>query len=139
MEGVNFFILGHHFPSTALVILCLFPWLYSLQQFVGHFFKAKSFIQCVGDACKGDVVLFRQKVYKRGQIMGKRTVAGRIVKESYGTSKQQHTFTVRQINHHYYFRKRDISYLFLLRLFLSSRSKSCGANHIKTSLHFTLC
>ncbi|KAK1433039.1 hypothetical protein QVD17_09945 [Tagetes erecta] len=52
-------------------------------------------INCTGDACKGDVVLFRQKVYKkRGHIVGKRTVAGRIVKESYGTSKQQHTFTV---------------------------------------------
>ena len=30
--------------------------------------------------------------------MGKRTVAGRIVKESYGASKQQHTFTVSYIN-----------------------------------------
>ncbi|KAI3785038.1 hypothetical protein L1987_44147 [Smallanthus sonchifolius] len=52
-------------------------------------------INCTGDACKGDVVLFRQKVYKKqGKIVGKRTVAGRIVKESYGTFKQQHTFTV---------------------------------------------
>ncbi|KAL8251105.1 hypothetical protein R6Q59_034798 [Mikania micrantha] len=60
------------------------------------FYPRSSFsINCTGDACKGDVVLFRQKVYKkRGQTMGKRTVAGRIVKESYGTSKQQHTFTV---------------------------------------------
>lgn len=86
--------------------------------------------------CKGDVVLFRQKVYqkccslgssflvffamkilflgpcyyflsgwfnlhrfhkasKRGRCAGKRTVAGRVVKESYGATKQQHTFTVR--------------------------------------------
>ncbi|KAM0032203.1 putative transcription regulator SAP family [Helianthus debilis subsp. tardiflorus] len=52
-------------------------------------------INCTGDACKGDVVLFRQKACKkRGNKVGKRTVAGRIVKESYGTSKQQHTFTV---------------------------------------------
>ncbi|KAL3646254.1 hypothetical protein CASFOL_011434 [Castilleja foliolosa] len=57
-------------------------------------------INCTGDVCKGDVVLFNQKVY---QILNKRTgnkslcrrtVAGRIVKESYGAAKQQHTFTV---------------------------------------------
>ncbi|KAI7750824.1 hypothetical protein M8C21_028086 [Ambrosia artemisiifolia] len=52
-------------------------------------------INCTGDACKGDVVLFRQEVHKKqGNIVGKRTVAGRIVNESYGQSKQQHTFTV---------------------------------------------
>ncbi|KAI8016174.1 putative serine protease EDA2 [Camellia lanceoleosa] len=42
------------------------------------------------DVCKGDVVLFTQKVYKK---FGKRTIAGRVVKESYGAAKQQHTFT----------------------------------------------
>ncbi|KAI3500495.1 hypothetical protein L1887_36317 [Cichorium endivia] len=58
-------------------------------------------INCTGDACKGDVVLFKQKIYNKfdkvvngRNIVGKRTVAGRIVKESYGASKQQHTFTV---------------------------------------------
>lgn len=30
-----------------------------------------------------------------GEQSGKRTIAGRIVKESYGAAKQQHTFTVR--------------------------------------------
>ncbi|KAK6923015.1 SAP domain, partial [Dillenia turbinata] len=55
---------------------------------------------CKGDVCKGDVVLFVQKVYKKfdkvtktGKLLGRRTVAGRVVKESYGASKQQHTFT----------------------------------------------
>ncbi|POO02759.1 SAP domain containing protein [Trema orientale] len=59
-------------------------------------------INCTGDVCKGDVVLFSQKVYERfdkvtrhGKVLGKRTVAGRVVKESYGAAKQQHTFTVR--------------------------------------------
>ncbi|RDX80620.1 Zinc finger CCCH domain-containing protein 62, partial [Mucuna pruriens] len=54
-----------------------------------------------GDVCMGDVVLFRQKVYEkfdkmtqRGKHLGNRTVAGRVVKESYGAAKQQHTFTV---------------------------------------------
>ncbi|PHT56927.1 hypothetical protein CQW23_05413 [Capsicum baccatum] len=57
-------------------------------------------INCTGDVCKGDVVLFTQKVYKNfdklrrgGKLLGKRTIAGRIVKESYGAAKQQHTFT----------------------------------------------
>lgn len=35
------------------------------------------------------------KVARSGRVLGKRTVAGRIVKESYGAAKQQHTFTVR--------------------------------------------
>ncbi|KAA8531723.1 hypothetical protein F0562_006560 [Nyssa sinensis] len=58
-------------------------------------------INCTGDACRGDVVLFTQKVYekfdkmtRKGNLQGKRTIAGRIVKESYGAAKQQHTFTV---------------------------------------------
>ncbi|KAK6914657.1 E3 ligase, CCCH-type zinc finger [Dillenia turbinata] len=61
------------------------------------------FINCKGDACMGDVVMFEQNVYEMfniksrsatGPPCGKRTVAGRIVKESYGTAKQQHTFTI---------------------------------------------
>lgn len=31
---------------------------------------------------------------RSGKIMGRRTVAGQVIKESYGTAKQQHTFTV---------------------------------------------
>ncbi|MBA0562523.1 hypothetical protein Golob_007560 [Gossypium lobatum] len=62
--------------------------------------RSSFFINCTGDVCKGDVVLFTQKVYKkfnkmtrRGKLLGKRTIAGRVVKESYGKAKQQHTFT----------------------------------------------
>nr|KYP50457.1 Zinc finger CCCH domain-containing protein 62 [Cajanus cajan] len=59
-------------------------------------------LNCKGDACTGDVVLFEQNVYEMfniasrsasGPPCGKRIVAGRIVKESYGAAKQQHTFT----------------------------------------------
>uniref|UniRef100_A0A0D3HD86 C3H1-type domain-containing protein n=1 Tax=Oryza barthii TaxID=65489 RepID=A0A0D3HD86_9ORYZ len=55
------------------------------------------------DSCKGDVVVFEQNIYKRkkgaprgvkGHLCGQRTNAGRIIKESYGTKKQQHTFTI---------------------------------------------
>ncbi|KAI3995380.1 hypothetical protein MKX01_040496 [Papaver californicum] len=58
---------------------------------------------CKGDACTGDVVIFEQNVYEMyniasrsatGPPCGTRTVAGRIVKESYGSAKQQHTFTI---------------------------------------------
>ncbi|XP_065867924.1 zinc finger CCCH domain-containing protein 62-like isoform X2 [Euphorbia lathyris] len=56
-----------------------------------------------GDACKGDVVMFEQNVYEMfsiasrsasGPPCGTRIVVGRIVKESYGAAKQQHTFTI---------------------------------------------
>ncbi|XP_019450075.1 PREDICTED: zinc finger CCCH domain-containing protein 62-like [Lupinus angustifolius] len=60
-------------------------------------------LNCKGDACTGDVVLFEQNVYEMfnlasrsasGPPCGIRIVAGRIVKESYGAAKQQHTFTI---------------------------------------------
>ncbi|KAK9142135.1 hypothetical protein Syun_011535 [Stephania yunnanensis] len=60
-------------------------------------------LNCKGDACNGDVVLFEQKVYEMynpasrsstAPPVGTRMVAGRIVKESYGAAKQQHTFTI---------------------------------------------
>ncbi|KAL6137394.1 hypothetical protein ACLB2K_062686 [Fragaria x ananassa] len=67
-------------------------------------YPASSFVlNCKGDACTGDVVMFEQNVYEmfdiasrsgRGPPCGTRTVAGRIVKESYGAAKQQHTFTI---------------------------------------------
>ncbi|XP_058088858.1 zinc finger CCCH domain-containing protein 62-like isoform X2 [Magnolia sinica] len=58
-------------------------------------------INCRGDVCNGDTVLFTQRVYRKFDVVtrgsnpiGKRTIAGRVVKESYGAAKQQHTFTV---------------------------------------------
>ncbi|GJT59429.1 zinc finger CCCH domain-containing protein 62-like protein [Tanacetum coccineum] len=67
-------------------------------------YPASSFVMnCKGDACTGDVVMFEQNVYEMfniasrsatGPPCGKRVVAGRIVKESYGAAKQQHTFTI---------------------------------------------
>ncbi|KAF9616113.1 hypothetical protein IFM89_028579 [Coptis chinensis] len=67
-------------------------------------YPALSFVlNCKGDACTGDVVMFEQNVYEMyniasrsasGPPCGTRIVAGRIVKESYGAAKQQHTFTI---------------------------------------------
>lgn len=69
-----------------------------------HKYPASSFVMnCKGDACTGDIVMFEQNVYEMFSIVsrsangppcGTRIVAGRIVKESYGAAKQQHTFTV---------------------------------------------
>ncbi|KAG8380191.1 hypothetical protein BUALT_Bualt07G0167800 [Buddleja alternifolia] len=67
-------------------------------------YPASSFVfNCKGDACTGDTVMFEQNVYEmfniasrsaNGPPCGTRVVAGRIVKESYGAAKQQHTFTI---------------------------------------------
>ncbi|XP_062156567.1 zinc finger CCCH domain-containing protein 62-like isoform X2 [Alnus glutinosa] len=67
-------------------------------------YPVSSFVlNCKGDACTGDVVMFEQNVYEMfniasrsasGPPCGTRIVAGRIVKESYGAAKQQHTFTI---------------------------------------------
>ncbi|KAM1113492.1 hypothetical protein ACFX19_046925 [Malus domestica] len=67
-------------------------------------YPASTFVlNCKGDACTGDVVMFEQHVYEmfdiasrsgKGPPCGTRIVAGRIVKESYGAAKQQHTFTI---------------------------------------------
>ncbi|KAK9281375.1 hypothetical protein L1049_004275 [Liquidambar formosana] len=66
-------------------------------------YPVSSFVlNCKGDACTGDIVMFEQNVYEMfniasrsasGPLGGTRMVAGRIVKESYGAAKQQHTFT----------------------------------------------
>ncbi|KAH6788253.1 SAP domain-containing protein [Perilla frutescens var. hirtella] len=65
------------------------------------FYPRSSFrLDCTGDVCKGDIVLFHQRVHQtsgktaRNRTVGRRTVAGRIIKESYGATRQQHTFTV---------------------------------------------
>ncbi|KAG2728580.1 hypothetical protein I3760_01G212000 [Carya illinoinensis] len=67
-------------------------------------YPVSSFVlDCKGDACTGDVVMFEQNVYEMfniasrsgcGPPCGTRVVVGRIVKESYGAAKQQHTFTI---------------------------------------------
>ncbi|KAI3870974.1 hypothetical protein MKX03_029380 [Papaver bracteatum] len=67
-------------------------------------YPESSFVyDCKGDACTGDVVMFEQNVYEMyniasrsaaGPPCGTRIVVGRVVRESYGSAKQQHTFTI---------------------------------------------
>ena len=56
---------------------------------------------CTGDACQGDVVLFTETVWggshRKPYRVGDRTIAARIVRESYGSAKQQHTFSLEVI------------------------------------------
>ncbi|CAI7803767.1 unnamed protein product [Closterium sp. NIES-54] len=67
--------------------------------------RASFFINCTGDVCRNDVVLFNQRIPTRSVSTherkathgGYRLVAGRVVSESYGVKKQQHTFTVEVI------------------------------------------
>lgn len=58
-------------------------------------------IDCTGDVCAGDVILFTEGVfggsYRRPKYLGERRIAAKIVKDSYGGTKQQHTFTIEVI------------------------------------------
>ncbi|KAM7510939.1 hypothetical protein LguiB_009814 [Lonicera macranthoides] len=56
-----------------------------------NFFRHEQTLESVFNA----VGLVIRKRLRFRNPLGKRTIAGRIVKESYGTAKQQHTFTVR--------------------------------------------
>jgi hypothetical protein len=55
-------------------------------------------LNCTGDACTGDVILFTEAVFegsfRKPKFLGERRIAARIVKDSYGSVKQQHTFTL---------------------------------------------
>ncbi|KAF0921429.1 hypothetical protein E2562_006994 [Oryza meyeriana var. granulata] len=57
-------------------------------------------IDCKGDVCKGDTILFKQKVFKKRkgkqdtQCIGRRTIAGKVVKEKYTKKRQLHNFTI---------------------------------------------
>lgn len=58
-------------------------------------------INCTGDACTGDVILFSEAVFggsfRKPKFLGERRIAARIVKDSYGGAKQQHTFSIEVI------------------------------------------
>lgn len=58
----------------------------------------KDWINATGDVVAGDVIRFTENVfsgsYRRPQFEGTRTITGRVVRDSYGDKKQQHTFTI---------------------------------------------
>lgn len=58
-------------------------------------------IDCTGNACKGDIILFEEGVfggsYRNPTFLGSRKILAEIISDSYGEAKQQHTFTLRLI------------------------------------------
>ena len=57
---------------------------------------------CTGDAVTGDTILFTEAVfggsYRKPKFLGDRRIAARIVGDSYGAEKQQHTFRLEIID-----------------------------------------
>lgn len=55
-------------------------------------------MECTGDVCAGDVILWTEAVWggsrRRPEKLGERRVVGRVVRDSYGETKQQHTLTI---------------------------------------------
>lgn len=55
----------------------------------------------VPSICAGDIVRFRERVfrgkYPRRKRIGRRTIVARVLRESYGIKRQQHTFTIEVI------------------------------------------
>ena len=48
-------------------------------------------IDCTGDVCVGDIILFSERVNNTNRM---RRVVAKVLKESYGLDKQQHTFSI---------------------------------------------
>ena len=55
-------------------------------------------MNCTGDVVTGDEILFTEAVfggsYRKPKFLGERRVAARVVNDSYGVDRQQHTFTL---------------------------------------------
>ena len=58
-------------------------------------------ITCTGDVVAGDVIRFTEGVFggsrDRPKKVGDRTIVARVLRESYGADKQQHTFSIEVI------------------------------------------
>lgn len=69
--------------------------------------KSKFTIDCTGDVVVGDTILFTETVwggsYHNISINeGTRTIIAKVIKDSYGEKKQQHTFSLEVINSYGY-------------------------------------
>jgi len=55
-------------------------------------------IDCTGDVCVKDQIQFVESVFggsfKKPKFLGERTIEARVIADSYGAMKQQHTFTL---------------------------------------------
>jgi hypothetical protein len=68
---------------------------YQVSEFTGD---AEFTINCTGDAVVGDEVRFERATFsgsfRNAKFAGFETITGKIVRDSYGRDKQQHTFTL---------------------------------------------
>lgn len=59
-------------------------------------------INCTGDVCQGDIILFTEGVFggsfRRPSHLGDRRITAKVIKDSYGVDKQQHTFSLEVIS-----------------------------------------
>lgn len=59
-------------------------------------------IDCTGDAVVGDEVCFERAIFigswRKPKFAGLEQITGKIVNESYGRDKQQHTFTLARVD-----------------------------------------
>jgi hypothetical protein len=57
---------------------------------------------CTGDVVVGDEISFTEAVFggsfKKPKFLGERTIIAKVVNDSYGSKKQQHTFTLKIIS-----------------------------------------
>ena len=55
-------------------------------------------IDCTGDVCIGDIIYFVENVfvgsYRKPKYLGDRDIFAKVVGDSYGDKKQQHTFII---------------------------------------------
>jgi len=62
----------------------------------------KNWIEATGDVVTGDTIKFEEAVFggsfKKPKFLGSRLIIAKILKDSYGQAKQQHTFTIEVIH-----------------------------------------
>lgn len=61
-------------------------------------FRRGKSVNCTGDACVGDIIQFSEGVFggshRKPRFLGERMITARIIRDSYGQAKQQHTFSL---------------------------------------------
>lgn len=65
-------------------------------------YQVSNWIDCTGDVVTGDTIKFTEAVfggsYRKPKYLGTREVVAAVVSDSYGSTKQQHTFTIEIID-----------------------------------------
>lgn len=59
-------------------------------------------IDCTGDVCVGDTIFFQEVIwggtYRKPKAIGTRDISAKVLRDSYGVKKQQHTFSLEVIS-----------------------------------------